>query len=191
MTGGPDDPAFAALVSLACHDLRTPLATIGGFAKTMIRAGALPEREARFTGMIDEASAQLAGLIDLLGLAARIADGRYEPEAADADTLALAAGSGDERIGATGRGATVVTDPDVLGRSLAWLALATLRYGQIEAVAWAVDERELTLAPVPADAVSVVDGSSVRDLGALVAGMAIARLGGSVAVSGGTLLVRL
>ena len=34
-----DDPDFARLVSLACHDLRTPLATVHGFATTLSRGG--------------------------------------------------------------------------------------------------------------------------------------------------------
>ncbi|HWE81233.1 MAG TPA: histidine kinase dimerization/phospho-acceptor domain-containing protein [Gaiellaceae bacterium] len=191
MTADPGERALAALVSLACHDLRTPLATIGGFAKTMIRAGELPEREARFTGMIDTAAGQLAELIDLLGLAARIAGERYDPVLVEADTLALASASDDERVAVTGAGVTVLTDPDLVGRSLAALALATLRYGQIESVAWAVDGRRLTLSPVPEDAAPVVDGSQVRDLGALVAGAAIACLDGSLTVEGETLVVLL
>jgi K+-sensing histidine kinase KdpD len=33
------DPGLAGLVDLACHDLRTPLATVNGFTKTILRAG--------------------------------------------------------------------------------------------------------------------------------------------------------
>ena len=32
-----EDPQFAQLVMLACHDLRTPLATVHGFAQTLVR----------------------------------------------------------------------------------------------------------------------------------------------------------
>ena len=32
-----EDSEFARLVSLACHDLRTPLATVNGFARTLTR----------------------------------------------------------------------------------------------------------------------------------------------------------
>jgi len=34
-----DDNQFARLVMLACHDLRTPLATVHGFAHTLARLG--------------------------------------------------------------------------------------------------------------------------------------------------------
>ena len=35
---------FARLVTLACHDLRTPLATVNGFAKTLVRGGQLDDQ---------------------------------------------------------------------------------------------------------------------------------------------------
>src|SRR2546423_10546301 len=81
---------FARLVSLACHDLRTPLATVNGFAKTLTRAGTLGERESHFVDLIEAAADQMTSLLDVLGLAARIESGRYEPVIAEADTLALA-----------------------------------------------------------------------------------------------------
>jgi signal transduction histidine kinase len=182
---------FTSAVGLACHDLRSPLATIAGFAKTMIRAGELPERERRFLGMIDDAASQIAELVDLLGLAARIESGRYEPALADADTLELVASPGEERISATGAGATIETDVEVVRRSLAALALAALRHGQVDAVTWTVEGRVLSLAPVLPAAAPVLAGSSSRDLGALVGGMAIESLGGAVILEGETARVRL
>ena len=53
------DTQFARLVSLACHDLRTPLATVYGFARTLTRMNTLDDQSARYIGMIDQASAQL------------------------------------------------------------------------------------------------------------------------------------
>jgi signal transduction histidine kinase len=41
------DSSFPRLVSLAAHDLRTPLATIHGFAQTLIRMGDLGEPKQR------------------------------------------------------------------------------------------------------------------------------------------------
>src|ERR671925_530605 len=91
------------LVSLACHDLRTPLATVNGFAKTLTRTGALAERESHFVDLIEAAADQMTSLLDQLGLAARIESGRYEPVLAAGDTLELAT-SEDERIAAEGSG---------------------------------------------------------------------------------------
>jgi signal transduction histidine kinase len=82
------DPGFAGLVDLACHDLRTPLATVHGFTKTILRAGEV--EDIRYVELIDEAASQIAMLVDQLGLAARIASGRYDPHLVDANTLELA-----------------------------------------------------------------------------------------------------
>ena len=87
----PDDTAFARLVSLACHDLRTPLATVNGFARTLER-GDLPQPEARYVEMITAAAGQMGDLLELLGLAARIESGRYEPTRIEVDSLELARG---------------------------------------------------------------------------------------------------
>jgi len=71
---------FSRLVSLACHDLRTPLATVSGFAKTMLRLDELEDdKRDRYLGLIDTAADELAELLDLLSLAARIEGGRYDP----------------------------------------------------------------------------------------------------------------
>src|SRR5256714_2088222 len=75
----PQDMFFARLVSLACHDLRTPLATVHGFARTITRTGDLEEPTSRYVEMIETASGQMADLLDELGLAARIEAGRYGP----------------------------------------------------------------------------------------------------------------
>src|SRR5579863_5738783 len=110
----PDDRDFARLVSLACHDLRTPLATVHGFARTLANGGTLEPPNDRYVEMIDAASGQLAELLDELSLAARIADGRYDPTLREADTLELAQAAarrlGEDRVAVSGQGATVETD---------------------------------------------------------------------------------
>src|SRR5947209_8595507 len=100
----PDD-TFARLVSLACHDLRTPLATVYGFARTLTKGEGLDEPEAGYAKMIEAASSQIRELLDELGLAARIEAGRYQPRLAETDTAALARAAaerlGGERLGRT------------------------------------------------------------------------------------------
>jgi signal transduction histidine kinase len=184
------EPVFAHLVSLACHDLRTPLATVNGFAKTLLRGDDLGERERRFLGMIDEAAAQMAGLLDLLGLAARIESGRHEPALREVDTLDLPR-SPDERIAVVGRGETIEADVAALEPSLEALAIAALRHGSLDRVQWTVHGRELELASVPAAAAPVLTGEQPNDLGALVARIAIEYAGGSLELEGETLRVRL
>src|SRR3954463_8040070 len=122
------DPSFPRLVSLAAHDLRTPLATIHGFAQTLIRMGDLGEPRQKYMEMIDTASRQLAELIDELGTAARIEGGRYEPSLQSVDTMELARGAaeelGAERVSIEGEGAEVHVDPESTQRGVSALAQA-------------------------------------------------------------------
>src|SRR5439155_26283632 len=107
---------FPQLVSLAAHDLRTPLATVSGFAKTLIRTEALEEPASRYVEIIETAAGQMVELLDELGLAARIEAGRYQPNLREAETLALAreaaASLGVERVRVRGEGGVVRLDSD-------------------------------------------------------------------------------
>jgi signal transduction histidine kinase len=184
------DPRFPRLVSLACHDLRTPLATIFGFARTLNRMEQPDERTARFLGMIEAAAEQMTDLLDELGAAARIEAGRWEPVLRAVDTAELARGD-DERVAVEGEGETVETEAESVERALGSLALAAIRHGPTERVTWTVRGRELALAPVRPAAAPVVTGESQRDLGCLVARLVIEQLGGSLALEDETLHVRL
>src|SRR4051794_17272106 len=90
LPGGFALTEFAGLVTLACHDLRTPLATVRGFAKTLQRTTDLGEPESRYLELIDAASVELTELLDLLGLVARGEGGRHELTPTDVDTAELA-----------------------------------------------------------------------------------------------------
>jgi signal transduction histidine kinase len=184
------ESGFPRMVSLACHDLRTPLATIGGFAKTLVRSGELGDRETRFVGLIDAAADQMTELLELLGLAVRIEEGRYDPALREADTLELARGA-DGQVAAEGLGETIETDVPAMRLALRALAVAAARHGGVATVTWTVDRRLLVLAPLTEAAGPVVTGSDPKDLGALVARRLIERLGGEFEVDGPTLRVRL
>jgi len=189
-----DDDAFARLVSLACHDLRTPLATVHGFATTLARGGLEPPGD-RYVAMIEAASAQLAELIDELSLASRIESGRYEPTLREADTLELAQAAaarlGEDRVQVSGSGAAIETDGDALERGLAALFQSALRHGGLDGVEVEVNGVDVRLSRVTAASAPVVLGEDLRDLGAAVAARLVARLGGSLSVEGETLAIRL
>ncbi|HZD87266.1 MAG TPA: histidine kinase dimerization/phospho-acceptor domain-containing protein [Gaiellaceae bacterium] len=190
-----DDTAFARLVSLACHDLRTPLATVHGFATTLVRTPGLEPPVDRYVEMIDAASGQLAELLDELSLAARIEAGRYDPTRREVDTLELvraAAGRlGEERVRVSGAGAPIETDPVAVERGVAALIQSALRHGGLDAVDAAVAGTEIRVSPVRAASAPVVLGEDLRDLGAAVAVRLVAHLGGSLSVDGETLAIRL
>lgn len=192
---GHAETIFPRLVSLAAHDLRTPLATIHGFAQTLVRMGDLGEPKQRYLEMIDEASRQLGELLDELGLAARIEAGRYEPNLQPIGVLELARGAaeelGEERVAVSGEGGEVKVDVEATQRGLSALAQAALRHGGLEQVDLRVDGATLTVSPVTTSSGPVLLGEELRDLGAAVAVQVIRALGGSVEVEGDTLSVRL
>jgi signal transduction histidine kinase len=189
------DNDFARLVSLACHDLRTPLATVHGFAKTLIRLGDLDEQPARYVEMIDAASSQLAELLDELGLVARIEAGRYEPALRPVETEALARFAaeqlGEDRVGISGAGGVVSGDPPALERAVSALAQAALRHGGLERVEVTAEEDGVTVEPITKSSAPVVLGEDLRDLGAAAAVRLVHALGGSVEADGEALRVRL
>ena len=190
-----DDTHFPRLVSLACHDLRTPLATVYGFARTISRAQGLDPTLAGYSEMIEVASQQLAELIDELSLATRIAGDRYEPKLEPVAIRELAAAAverlGEDRVGLSGEGRDVTVDMDATKRSVSSLVQCALRHGGLDRVEIVVGGTELRIAPITPASAPVVLGEDLRDLGAAVAVMHMARLGGSVSLEDETLIVRL
>jgi signal transduction histidine kinase len=190
-----DESSFARLVSLACHDVRTPLATVHGFVKTLERTVALESPSDRYLEMIGTASAQMSELLDELSLAARIEAGRYDPVLRDADTLAIAQGAsqrlGADRVRVGGEGATISTDEPAVTRGVSALAQSALRHGGLDEVAVLVRGVAIDVSPVTPASSRVVLGEDLRDLGAAVAVRLVDALGGSVALDGETLTIRL
>lgn len=188
------DPSFPRLVSLAAHDLRTPLATIHGFAQTLARMEDLGEPKDRYVGMIREAARQLTELLDELGLAARIEEGRYEPNLQSVNTVELARGAvaelGEDRVVVLGEGQEVVVDVEAARRGVAALAQAALRHGGLEQVDVRLSGATLAISPVTASSGLVLLGEELRDLGAAVAVRLVRALGGSVELEGDSLVVR-
>jgi signal transduction histidine kinase len=190
----PDDKRFAQLVSLACHDLRTPLATVFGFARTLSKT----EFEAptdRYVSMIEAASTQLGDLLDELALVARIEAGRFEPRLVTADSLELARAAAaeldEDRVEVSGTGAAVQVPEEEMRRAVSQLARAASRHGGFDTVTLAVEGDTLRLAPLTRMSGAVLIGDELRDLGAVAATTLVRALGGSVEVEGETLVLRL
>jgi signal transduction histidine kinase len=188
-----DDASFAQLVSLACHDVRTPLATVHGFVKTIERTVELAPPTDRYLEMIGAASAEMAELLDALSLAARIESGRYDPARRSVDTLDLARRAEQrlEGVDVTGEGATIETDVDAVDRGVTSLVRCAMRHGGLDEVGVVVRGKELEVAPITAASAPVVLGEDLRDLRAAVAVRLVRALGGDVQVDGETLTVRL
>jgi signal transduction histidine kinase len=189
-----EDTEFARLVMLACHDLRTPLATVLGFTQTLARLDQLEEPASRYLEMIGAASGQLGDLVDELSLGARIEAGRYEPVRDQLDTLELARAAaehlGEDRVAADGEGANVEVDVAATKRAVAALARCALRHGGLEQVTLTARGQELDLAPVTTAAAPVLLGEDLRDLGAAIAVRQLRAQGGSLELDGETLRIR-
>jgi signal transduction histidine kinase len=186
---------FTRLVALACHDLRTPLATVFGFARTLSRSDALDETSSRYVEMIESASEQMGELLDELSVAARIEAGRYAPTAVEVDTAELARAAaerlGEERVSVSGAGGRVSVDREATERAVSALAQCALRHGGLDEVWVEAMGSELTVRPITPSSAPVVLGEDLRDLGAAVAVRLVRALGGSVELDGETLRIAL
>lgn len=188
-------PALPQLVSLACHDLRTPLATIQGFARTAAAREELPDRAAQALELIVAAAEELAGLLDDLSLSAQIDGRRYKPVLEPVETLDLARAAaerlGPDAVSVSGAGASVLVDPAASARAVTGLCRCALRHGGLRRVSLALEGPALLLSPVTAAVAPIILGEVARDLSALVAARLVEALGGSLSLAGETLSVRL
>lgn len=186
------EDTFARLVSLAVHDLRTPLATVSGFARTLERT-TFGDPEDKYVQMMVAASNQLAELLEDIGLVARIEGGRWEPNVQEVDSLELArnATGAVEGAQAAGSGATVRVDRDGAETALRLLARCALRHGGLQELDVQVAGAEIAIAPITEAAAPILLGQEARDLGALIALRIVRALGGTVELDGGRLFVRL
>jgi signal transduction histidine kinase len=180
--------SFPRLVSLACHDLRTPLATVHGFARTLERLEPLGEKSLRYVGLIAEASAEMAEMLDRLAVVARIERGAYEPNLQEVDSLELVRAAVAQaelgQIDVGGKSANVTVDREWIERSVADFAKCALRHGDADRITITVAGSELRLSPISEGAGRVLVGEELRDLGAETARRLFEALGGSVALEG-------
>ena len=139
--------------------------------------------------------ARLAELIDELSLAARIEDGRYEPNMQETDSLELAREAvtrlGADRVRLRGEGAPVYVERAATGRGVSALVQAALRHGGLDEVTVSVRGPELEIEPITDSSARVVLAEDLRDLGAAVAVRQLVALGASVAVEDAVLRIRL
>jgi signal transduction histidine kinase len=185
---------FPQLVSLACHDLRTPLATASGFATTLERLDEIGQPAARYVEMIGAATDQMAALLDLLGAAARVEDERFEPLPQPTNARALADAAArqlpDGAASVAGEGSPVEFDPRWGAVALGAIAEAARRHGGVEQIALAVDGPTVEISPIVDGAGAVATGEDLRDFPAAVGASVLKAAGASVELDGDRLRVR-
>jgi signal transduction histidine kinase len=183
-----DADSFPARVGAACHDLRTPLATVFGFARTLERQGGLDERQARYVEMIIAGADDLNRLIEDLAVVARIEAGSFAARHEAVDPRALASeaaaelggrlGSAREVGGPSGRADRAVrTDRKLAVAALASLAEAGLRrQRRKEEVGFEIDSRGAVEFGPLADGFALLEGDG-RDLHLSAARAVLGELG--------------
>ena len=185
---------FAQLVSLACHDLRTPLATASGFARTLERLDGLGQPSGRYVEMIAAASDQMAELLDLLSAAARVEDGRFEPQLQPSNTRELADAAAqrlpDGAASVAGEGAVVEADSSWAAVSLGALAEAARRHGGLDEIGLAVDGPTIEISPIVGAAGEIATGDDLRDFAAAVGARVLQASVATVELDGDRLRVR-
>jgi signal transduction histidine kinase len=167
---------------------------VHGFARTLSRVE-LEEPAARYVEMIEQASGQIAELLDELSLVTRISQGRFEPRLEEVDSFALASGAAAQleegTVELSGAGAPVRVEPETTERALRQLTRAARRHGGLDTIRVAVDGTVLEIGPLAGTATAVVTGEQVRELGAAAGVWLVEALGGTVRADGDVLRVEL
>ena len=174
------------------HDLRTPLATVNGFARTLERTE-LDERAKHFVSLMVAACDQLAGLLDDLGLAVRIESGVWEPNLRVTDTRELASAAEAVAEGAVtvvGPGGAVRTDVDEARRALYHLARCAIRHGGLDHLDVRAEGVVIALSPVSPEVAPILLAENLRDLGAAVAQRVLRAVGASAELQADRLSIR-
>ena len=189
-----NDSQFAKLVSVACHDIKTPLATVYGFARTLEKLP-LEDPAPRYLAMVAAASVQIDELLEQLRVVASIQVGKYQPTLVERDSLELVEQAAEEltdgMVNVSGRGAPVRVDPEPVVRALSQLVRATARHGGHETVDVEVRGAELEVSPLSRSARPVVLGEDQRELGAPAGAILIRALGGELEARDDALVIRL
>jgi signal transduction histidine kinase len=187
-----NEDTFGRAVSLAVHDLRTPLATVFGFARTLQRTE-LGSPQDQYVAMMAAASEQLGEILDDLGVLARIETNRWEPNVQEVDSLELARSAAEslEGASASGEGTAVRVDVEAAERALQSLARCAMRHGGLDAIGIEANGPAIAVFPVTEGAAPVLMRETLRDFGAAVAAHVVAALSGSVELADDRLVVRL
>jgi signal transduction histidine kinase len=195
-----EDPArLGRLMSAVAHDLRTPLATIYGFAKTIERGGGLDERQERFLGLIIAAAADMDRMIENVSTVGHVAEGRLSVDAmaTESATIATAAveavperADGRRVVLRPGVSAPVETDSERAARAIALVAEAALRLEPSRAEAYCrADGTAVRCGPFSEQLLPGLQANG-RDVPVETARIVLRHLGATLEIEGDEIVVR-
>jgi len=171
-----DAQGFPLLVREACHDLRTPLATAYGFARTLERIGGLDDQQQRYLRFIVASCEEQTRLIDAVATLARRSCGTLasKPEPISLGQAASdAAADVEQRLGdgrcvallSSDDAALVLADEEHAASALATLAEAALRLDpSLREVGMERRGTTLHLGPVSQEAIDQLAAADGRDV---------------------------
>ena len=162
-------------MSLAAHELRTPLSVVSGYLRMLLReqGGPLSEKQRKMLEEADRSCARMAALVSEMSELGKLESGQLELEKRPIDLVALLAElashmhEGSDRgvrleIRGTERPLPVIGDRSRLGTAIGALIHASLRERGEPGVI--VAQCSATAGPQPAAIIAISDESSVRTL---------------------------
>jgi len=183
----------------ACHELRSPLAVVYGFARMLEGGKNTPEQIEKYVGQIVRSAERLDHQLDDLSKIGRIAAGRLHPQLASVSIAAvvdaLCATSTNEGRLLVDRGADVNVRADAawLGGSLqAVIDGLCFEDGIDLRLTWTHEPHDVRLSFVPNSSFPMIDVEPEKSsLGISLARMRVAAMGGTFEGSGDRVVIAL
>jgi K+-sensing histidine kinase KdpD len=187
---------LAEAIGPACHEMRSPLAVVYGFAKMLQSNDALDEQCSRYVDSVVTGAARLSDLLDALSQIGRIAAGRtlptlepvsLRPIVAD---VASAGNNGSKVTVEEGDDLEVHADPEWLAEAVRGVVDSCCFDDEASVtVSWTPGDGEVTLRFVPHSQYDAVDSDPVKAGVAFeLAKVRFFAMGGALTVQGGSLL---
>lgn len=171
----------------ACHELRSPLAVVYGFARMLEGSDVDPETVKRYVPQIVRGAERLDGLLDLLAQMGRVAAGRVLPSVSSVslrsvveDLAALERNQGRLRV-EMGDDITVRVDQNWLSESLQAIVDGLCFDDGIDVrLSWTHEKHEVQVRIVPNSSFPMIDVEPDKaSLGLALARMRTVAMGGS------------
>jgi K+-sensing histidine kinase KdpD len=176
----------------ACHEMRSPLAVVFGFAKLLENNASLDPKAKEFAAQIVNGSQRLDDLLDLLARLGRIAAGRIEPSIGNFELGSVVAEVA--AVERDGRSVTVDDDctPVTVKADPSWLREAlghvvdglAFEEGIDVRLMWTVEDGSATVVAIPSSGYGVIGADpSKAGLGISLARVQVVAMGGSFAAA--------
>lgn len=184
----------------ACHELRSPLAVVYGFARMLEGPHELDDAaRAKYVGQIVRGAERLDRMLDDLSSIGRVAAGRMHPQLEHValhsivDDICATDGNDRRLLVDPGTDVTVKVDPTWLAESLNAIVEGLCFEDGIDVrLTWRHEPHEVQLHMIPNSTFPMIDVEPDKSgLGISLARMRIVAMGGSFEGSGDRIVVRL